>query len=196
MVVNMSLKIICRPFFGAVLICAVVAVRLYAAETNQVAMVPDDAVDAVVGILESCPAWSDPNTKGEEILAHLAQLSARETSVIRSGMDRFVTRHLSQKTYNIASMSKLFVLNRFLFAVPEKEKFAAPFFGGFEGVPYTQSEMNPMWPLSYGNGGHVRLSGRYSGYSGDNYRAVQEFDYFLKKYGRRKLTTAVPSVRK
>jgi hypothetical protein len=173
-----------------------VTVRVGASESNQVAQISEDAPEGVVRILDSCPAWSDSSAKTEDILSHLAQVSARESSVIRAGMERFVARHISQKTYDIASMSKLFVLNRFLFAVPEKVKVAAPFFGGFEGVPYNQSVMNVMWPLSFSDGGHIRLSGRYSGYSGDNYLAVQEFDFFLKKYGRRKLATAISSTPK
>ena len=149
-----------------------------------------DSVSDVVSALESCPAWSDPKASGDAILATLGELSGLSTSVLRAGIERFVTRYRSRNDYDVNNMAKLFVLNRFVFAVPEKEIYGGPFFGGWQGVPHDQQQMNPMWPLAFAKNGKLQLVGKYSGYSGHPYLAVQEFDHFLVKYGRRQLPSS------
>lgn len=180
----MSYKLHYWCSFVAAWFCAVTR-SVCASTTNQHIIASNDPVEAVATILESSPAWSQADADRTKILACLQRLSDYESPFLRAGMKKVVAGRISKKEYDGATMSKLFVLNRFLFAVPEKEKFAGPFFGGFQGVPYDQHEMNVMWPLSHAKDGQVQLTGRFSGYSGHNHLAVQEFDFFLKKYGRR-----------
>lgn len=143
----------------------------------------------VVRILESCPAWSSANANKREIIASLQRLSTNQTSVLRSGIEQFVAKCQSENAYDVGNMSKLFVLNRFVFSVPERDRYDGPFFGGWEGIPHDQKEMRILWPLSHAKDGQLQLTGTFAGYSGHLYLAVQEFDYFLKKYGRRPQTT-------
>jgi hypothetical protein len=169
--------------------CVVAVLLLHSAIANRRTMSPDINVQQVVNALESCPAWSDANAKTNEILASLKLLSNGDTAILRMGIDKYVTMCLAEKRYDIGNMSKLFVLNRLLFAVPASEKFSGPFFGGWEGVPQDGREMNLMWPISLGQDGELRLTGKFAGYSGSRYFAVQEFDHFNVKYGRRQMRT-------
>jgi hypothetical protein len=109
------------------------------------------------------------------------------TAILRVGIGKFVTNCRAEKNYDAGNLSKLFVLNRPLIAVPPRENFSGPFFGGWEGVPQDNQEMNMMWPLSLEKDGNLRLTGVFSGYSGRPYFAVQEFDHFLAEYGRRQM---------
>jgi hypothetical protein len=43
-----------------------------------------------------------------------------------------------------------------------------------------------MWPLGFKVNGKIGIVGKYQGYGGPPYRAVEEFDDFLKRYGRRR----------
>lgn len=171
--------------FGLV---AVVVAALHSsgsAQTNRMPLPSAATADQVVKALESCPAWSDVNADSNKMLATLKNLSTNDTPTLRVAIEKFVARCRSEQRYDIGNMSKLFVFNRLLFAVPEREKFSGPFFGGWEGVPHDKLEMNMLWPLSHGKDAELLLTGKYSGYSGDRYFAVQEFDHFLTKYGRR-----------
>jgi hypothetical protein len=175
------------------MLCLAAAKPVCAAETNRETVSPGMSAQEVLKTLESCPAWSDANAGTNEILTRLIPLSKQDTAVLRASVDQFVAKCHSENRYDIGNMSKLFVLNRVLFAVPAKEKFSGPFFGGWEGVPHDEREMNMMWPMSQSNDGELQLTGKYSGYSGDRYLAVQEFDHFLAKYGRRQMRTTKTS---
>jgi hypothetical protein len=83
-------------------------------------------------------------------------------------------------------MSRLYVLSRYIFNVPERAKFDSPTFGGWMGVPHNSEEINLLWPLSYDQQGNLALTGQFGGYMGDDYLAIQEFDYFRSAYGARR----------
>jgi hypothetical protein len=147
--------------------------------------------DEAIQLLRTCPAWSDAKANRNQIVVCLRRLSQCDSAILRAVTKAFVAECRANGTYTIAAMSKLFVLNRFVFNVPEHAKFSGPFFGGWEGVPHDEREMNVMWPLSHGKDGQLELSGAYGGYSGERFRALEEFDFFLRKYGRR----SIPRVR-
>lgn len=176
-------RLLIFPCFVAVY--AVAARPSSAGETKPETMPRGVTAQDVVKILESCPAWSDTNTRTNDMLACLKLLSNCDTAVLRAGLVQFVEKCQSEKQYTIDNMSKLFILNRLVFAVPEGEKFSGPFFGGWEGVPHAGHEMNMLWPLALRKDGELILVGKYSGYTGHRHLAVEEFDHFLAKYGRR-----------
>lgn len=177
-----------RSLFHLFFAVCLAAVRTAcAAEATPATTSAHANVEQVVAVLESCPAWSEANSSTSEILSRLKSLSSRDTPILRIGIEQFVAKCRGERRYDISNMSKLFVLNRLLFAVPSREKFGGPFFGGWEGVPHDENGVNRMWPLSLGKEGELQLTGKYAGYTGDRYLAVQEFDHFLAKYGRRQI---------
>lgn len=171
--------------YGLVVLVVVALQSSAKAQTVRPPQYSATAVNYVIKALESCPAWSDANADSNKILTTLKNLSTNDTATLRIAIENFVASCRSEQRYDISNMSKLFVFNRLLFALPEREKFSGRFFGGWEGVPHDKFEMNMLWPLSHSKDGELLLTGKYSGYSGDRFFAVQEFDYFLAKYGRR-----------
>lgn len=84
------------------------------------------------------------------------------------------------------TLSKVFVLLRFYFRVPGREraqKFRA--FGGWRGVPEIGGEVDALWPLTQDADGSVHLRGAYQGYMGEPYDALGEFDHLNSRYGPR-----------
>ena len=148
------------------------------------------SVDALARSIDSCPAWSeidkDDSATRSVILHCLDKISASELSIIRAAMGKFISDKRSANNYNVASMSKLFVLNRYLFDAPSKAPFNRSTFGGWVGVPSTDREINWLWPLSIDSAGNLKLTGTFRGYMGDDYLALEEFDYFNKTFRRRR----------
>jgi hypothetical protein len=87
---------------------------------------------------------------------------------------------------NEVELSKVFVMNRFIFAVPSHVPWArVQVFGAWAGVPTTHDGANLMWPLSERVPGVIELTSHFKGYYGPPYRPLREFDYFSAQFGPR-----------
>jgi hypothetical protein len=146
-------------------------------------------VENVVTILNKMPAWTEANPKRAQILSRLQQLDALPTATLRAALSEFVKRHRDANTYSIAEMSKGFLMTRFIFKTPEAETENVRFYGGWDGVPFVNGVANPMWPLGFEESGAIGIVGKYQSYSGPPYSIVEEFDDFLKRYGRRRIVS-------
>ncbi len=88
--------------------------------------------------------------------------------------------------------SKLFLLLRVAFEVPESEPDGSPgqeLIGAwFSAGTQTNSDMtvNRAWPLSWRNGNPTLLSG-FRGYQGARYDAAREYRFFTGHYKKRNL---------
>src|SRR5436853_622992 len=118
-VIYVALLLICQPFSNA------------SEQPNGV------NVDAVVAALDKMPAWTDPKSNPEAILAAAQTLASFNTAALREGMQRFIDKRNKAGTYDLGAMSKLFILNRVLVAASEHESEDLVFFGAWDGVPFT-----------------------------------------------------------
>ena len=82
--------------------------------------------------------------------------------------------------------SRVFLLNRYLFQVPEISPIDGHLFGGWAGTPVENGMVNRLWPFSYDGQNRLQLVGEFEGYYGPPYRGLDEFDYFQKKFGLRR----------
>jgi hypothetical protein len=87
-------------------------------------------------------------------------------------------------------MSRLFVLNRYLFDLPPKARIDR---GKVYGLGFCRwvegNEIPLLWPFSRTDDGtSLSLTGRFRGYMGHEYLAVPAFDYYNRQYGRRQGT--------
>lgn len=85
--------------------------------------------------------------------------------------------------------SKLFVLLRILFDIPEKGPIVERrSFKGWTNWPKAdlQGDVNLLWPVVWNNG-EPYLEAKYEGSEGIPYNAVAEFEYFKSKYGFREI---------
>ena len=149
-----------------------------------------DSTSRVVATLNGCPAWSRLSATDKDdrlaILQCLHQLAKEDSVALREGIEIFVANRRSQNDYSVDAMSKLFLLDRYVFAVPAQSELSeARFFGGWIGVPVDGANVNLLWPFEVGAHGQLALVGDFGGYNGDDFQAIEEFDYFSSRFGRR-----------
>lgn len=148
------------------------------------------SADKVAKEIELCPPWSELKQGDDatriQIMNCLEKIASYNPALIRQGMEKYVLITKLQNAYDVSAMSRLYVLNRYIFNVPEKAKFERAAFGGWLGVPYNSQKVNDLWPLTFDKNGKLSLTEQFRGYSGDDYQALQEFDYFNEKYGLRR----------
>jgi hypothetical protein len=151
---------------------------------------PRSEVRAALKLLRSCPAWVRGRAEGGAsalaIERHLVALDGFSTPVLRCAVTQYLSRSPENRRKldgaggSVAAWGRVFILVRYVFEVPESRRGFAPVPNGF------RNRTTPIWPLSWDRGGRLVLTGDYYGYNGPAYRAVTEFDYFARHFGRRK----------
>ncbi len=146
-------------------------------------------VDEVFGLIDSCPAWSDIRADDlvtqNKILAACEKISTYKLAIIKQAINKYINSKKKADMYDVSSMSRLFILNRYIFKVPSKASFDRGAFGGWHGVPSDAKEVNWLWPLSLDVNGKIQLINKFRGYTGHEFLALQEFDYFEQQFGLR-----------
>jgi hypothetical protein len=146
---------------------------------------------AVAALLEGMPAWSDVPAGDVDALREIGQASRRIADLgpeaAKDGIRRFLAAHSETPAgLDVADMSKLYVLIRYLFDAPQDAPKGLPRFGSFLGVPETADTVDELWPWEPGPDGDLRLTGFFRGYAGETYLAQQEADAFEDRYGLRR----------
>lgn len=147
-------------------------------------------VEVLVEQISSMPAWSDLSSDNDEdrrqVIEILQAIARAPAEIIRQAVEAYIEQTArAEAGYDVSAMSRLYVLNRFLFNVPDKVELGRPRFGSFFGIPSEGNTVNELWPLSKGVDGKFVLDGQFGGYFGESYLAVQEFDHFNNEYGPR-----------
>jgi hypothetical protein len=100
---------------------------------------------------------------------------------------------------NPLEFGKLFVLNKYLFNLPDAIRRDSPHFqffgGGWVGMPMTgdpnkrndSDELSLRWPWSVDDDGKWQLTGKFGGFNGPPYDALAAFDYYGKQFGKREM---------
>jgi len=143
----------------------------------------DNDVEYIIVLIRSSPDWAEVEP-GDQIskvgiLGSLINTSNYDLRVIRRAIVKLINDHPSDKSL----WNRFFLLNRYLFDVPEKYKHNNQLFGGPAGIPIKDGVINWLWPFSYDEVGDLQLVGVFEGYSTNPYQAVQEFDFFQKTFG-------------
>jgi hypothetical protein len=142
----------------------------------------------VAELLFSAPSWieaGDDPKLAVKLLSRLRRISALHTDVVRGGVEFFIDESKRKKSYSLDEQSKLYLLNRYMFRLPRSvPRGQIPFFGGWL-IPDTGGNLNPNWPFAVQKGGELALKGVFSGYMGDEFRALDEFDLLRRHYPRR-----------
>jgi hypothetical protein len=150
----------------------------------------EDHVLNIVRQIREFPEWTRlgevDTLVRKDFLERTDAIAQEETAILRKAVEKFVSELRSEHNYSVGQMSKLFVLNRYIFNVPERsDRGKARFFGGWSGVPMSDRDVDLLWPLKISTTGELSLVGSFHGYFGESFQAVQEFDYFDRRFGRR-----------
>lgn len=143
--------------------------------------------------VEASPAWAKFNE--DELKKHAAEIDklGQEFQSFSVEEAREIVRELQNLAFlkrglgePIDSMSRVYVLLRFYYDVPEYEhKDKVKFFGGWSGIKEREESFNILFPLSKGDDGKLHIVSAFEGYMGSGYNAVSESDFFNRKYGPR-----------
>ena len=139
--------------------------------------------------IEDMPIWSSTPFGGdrkrfEPIEQSLVRIADYDSDTIRRAFVYSSQSLLNQRT--VALEEKLFLINHYIFALPTVDDGVMRYFGGW--VPDDPRIEGPLWPFVREQPtGDIRLRGYFAGYLGPRYAPLEEFDFFLRQYGRRRL---------
>ena len=144
--------------------------------------------DEALVVLRDLPAWSeladDDRAGVTRVETGLAGLAALDDDALR----RVVVRYLDEQPASglgLGAASRLYVLVRYVYAAPARAPGGVARFAAFAGIPHGDGWVDELWPLSLDGGGVPRLTGAFGGYQSEDYLALDEFDAFRSRYGRR-----------
>lgn len=147
----------------------------------------------VLQLINGCPEWTEieqgDTQKPRQIMRMLKGLSRFDTKTLRGAISQKI-----ETNYQFEDFAKLYLINRFIFAVPEwVEATNYVTFAGWFGIPKEEGKIDLLYPFEQTSDGGLKLVGRHIGYLGPPYPALMEFDYLSKKYGRRPPTETANS---
>jgi hypothetical protein len=145
-------------------------------------------MEEIKNILINMYPWARVEEDGEElkelILHDLKKISEYSIQEIRDGVKAYIDKCINSKFgFDTDDMSKLYLLNRFLFDLPEYVNINEPRFAAFRGIPVKNDEINILWPFEKNEKNEFQITGMFKGYSGESYLALKEFDFFNNNYG-------------
>src|ERR1700722_10818058 len=131
----------------------------------------DPEVIEAVTVMSDCPIGTQLTDlrrqarERQKITACLRKLTHYRTSVLRAAELEYEGVLRARSPYSSpGDLSVLYLVNRYIFNVPDvSPRSEARFFGGWEGVPVTDNEVNLLWPLAVGKSGDLELSGAFGG---------------------------------
>jgi len=143
--------------------------------------------DYIILKLQEMPVWTnippEETIDLDKILRILHEIDEYHSDVIRKAITVFYKSDAS-----VDDMGRLLILNKFLFDLPEWIPINSyRSFGGWLGIPEDGDRINLLWPFSQNEDGSLALTKRFLGYMGEAYLALEAFDYYLKRYGRRNI---------
>ena len=121
--------------------------------------------------------------RGREIL----DIIEKHTNLSPEDARQLVIRlSASGKSYDLSISGKIYIFNRVYFNVPKMaDKSDWKFFGAWGGIPQDKTTINALYPLRMTGEGKLELFYLSGSYAGPPYRGLDEFDFLLKKCGKR-----------
>ncbi len=145
----------------------------------------------IVQVLEELPDWDTARTNDnkKKFLNIALKLSREKSEYLQSAIDFYLNEVRGEFPRFYKRAVKMFILNRLIFNVPSSPVPYERVFDSFGGIPASTTsdhKINWLWPLSETNKGRIELTGRIMSFRGI-YGALEEFTFFEKEFGRRKL---------
>lgn len=148
-------------------------------------------IDLAIKDISAAPKWvSMGNEKfqmeGAKLIQILMQYTDLDPKEARNLVDKLSVPSGSLYT-QMDIAGKIYIFNRLYCNVPDKSEMSDwKVFGDWRGVTVTQGRINSLFPLSKNKRDRLELTGHFHGYFGAPYRGLSEFDFLMKRFGRRK----------
>ena len=165
---------------------------------------PGSAEEDIVTLLRKMPDWvafshnRDYRAEEAEIERSVAAIASHDLDTVRAALEYYSTKGWSMNNCSsIGALAKMMIVNKFLFKLPRVVRRDSPHFrsfgGGWWGLPISgesgdprdSDEMTIRWPWSEDEQGKWHLTGRFAGFTGEQYHPLVAFDYYRAAFGRR-----------
>ena len=148
-------------------------------------------VQSLIDAIASVPAWTEayydePDT--QQLVNAAAACAEAPPEVLRSALEAYYLQK-RKGADPTADLSRPYLLLRVIFDLPDAiDRKEAKVFGGwnhpsiFSGAP----TFNLSWPVRVREGEAVAIESPFTGYRGRPYDLVSEYDYFARRFQRRR----------
>lgn len=141
-------------------------------------------------LLLELPDWYRNRTaeNKSKYLSIAASISKFDSESIKRAESEYVHSLEVERDIRLDRMINLLIFQKIFFKVPSKYLPYKEFFAGFGYYPDPEKDgkMNWLLPLTENEKGELELTGGIIFQRG-NYRVFEEFEYFEKEFGRRKV---------
>ena len=181
-------------------VAGLIALEAFAMSSNGAGPVDgstDDAkVTSLVRLLEETPAWISVDPQDEatrrKIISSYERICEADTALLRNAVHEFWDQYCSPKSTKTnlrlwrEGKARIFLLNRFAFAVPERWPADPNMSFGEFVPPADKNGVNLLWPLEKDEKGRLVLKpARIEAYVGPGYDGLADFDFMAKTFPRR-----------
>lgn len=181
---------LCQVLTGQALLILFTCCYLAGSCTTKHRLV-DSRISNLVDLIKSCPDWSSIGreeqiyqTAVNTLQTKLKLIADNDTETIRKAVSNYSNEQISRHTFDAAEKARLFLLNRYIFNVPDRIESELPPYIGWKLVAVPP--LNPLWPITKVDiEGNLNLDIKPLTYTGQYYSPLAEFDYFNNQYGRR-----------
>ena len=118
----------------------------------------------------------------------MEELSTYDTSTLRIAVEKHLKATKNRSFEEIHAEGRVYLLTRYVFAVPPDAPPGTPAFAGWWHSP-GEPRHNWLWPLVFDEKGRPQLVATGAVYTGMPQRVLAEFDHCRKKFGRRRATS-------
>jgi hypothetical protein len=142
---------------------------------------------AIVAASLGIPAWVEVDYTDREVQALISaakQVARFDDSALVEAIEHLLAVSSLDPTEQIRHESRIYLLLRVLYAVPDAAGVQRGSFGGWWRPDDVQARRSLQWPLRY-SGGALTGVDRFREDSGVGYDAVGELSYFSSRYPRR-----------
>jgi hypothetical protein len=189
------------PLLPRLIVASAVALLSLVPAMAEKAEVDEAEVLSVVDMIERLPVWTTASEHDRSldgaILKAMAKLDAIDTNTIDAAIRLFWGRYCmpTSKGTNIRAWNdgkaKIYLLNRYLFDVPEWVKGSVIDWGGEFMPPYSESGIPMLWPLKRSTDGRLEIAHYIpTEYVGGSYDGVRDWIFIKEHYPRRSMPEA------
>jgi len=157
---------------------------------NSKAFATDNAIERKIAQLNSAPSWQQMNDENVAILGKqlmdvikpVQEWTIEDVHQLVSQLEKQSINEGQKWRY----LGDIYIINRFYTNVPEwADRKSIKIFGGWAIPRKKTDQINVLYPLSISENYDLEITGGSRMYNGPPYNGLGEFEYFIRKFGKR-----------